>query len=51
MKLSDLPLEEKKEWDKKFKRFKRAWIKKNGNKSFLMSEVLEAFCDKYKVTI
>jgi len=53
MKLTDLTLEERKTWNNKYKRFQRAWLKKNNpeGKPFKTQPIFEAFCKKHNIEV
>jgi len=51
MKLSDVPANERPEWNKKWLRFKRKWIKENSDKLIHIKSLLELFCKKHGLEI
>jgi hypothetical protein len=48
-KLSEIPAHEREEWNKKYQRFKRKWIKKNPKAGLSIAEVHAAFCAKHNL--
>lgn len=47
MRIADIPANKREEWNKKYVRFKRAWIKKNKPQQINVIKILEDFCDKH----